>query len=74
MRVDLHMHTGYSADASIRSPSTIKFTPASRPDWISSALPIIWIFCVRAARATTVTRKPVRARYGKAPSGRERRY
>ena len=34
-------------------------------DWISSALPIIWIFCVRAVRATTVTRKPVRARFGK---------
>ena len=73
MQVDLHMHTGYSADASIRSPSTIN-SRLRAADWISSALPIIWIFCVRAARATTVTRKHVRARYGKAPSGRERRY
>ena len=73
MRVDLHMRTGYSADASIRSPSTIKFPPASRPDWISSALPIIWIFCVRTARATTVDQTACARGYGESAVRQERR-
>ena len=57
MRVDLHMHTGYSADAQYPQSIDDKIHACEQADWISSALPIIWIFCVRAARATTVTRK-----------------
>ena len=36
-----YMHTEYLADAQYPQSIDDKFTPASRPDWISSALPII---------------------------------